>query len=65
LAELSAHRLADSLNAGFILIAGSSISPSGDIAIGMEGHKQSGFGFEGGVAGLASYTVSSAVYMSM
>lgn len=58
-----AQRLALALNAGVIgILGGETLSPGG-VDIGAEGHKQSGFGAEHGMAGLASYSVSSSVYL--
>lgn len=57
-----AQRLGKVLNAGFVMITGTT-SPSGSfVEMGVEAHKQSGFGFEGGTAGLAEYSVCTAVY---
>ena len=57
-----AQRLSRCLDAGFITILGTSSPSSGGIDIGLEGHRQSGFGHEGGLEGLASYTVSTSTY---
>ena len=57
------HRLAMKLNAGVINICGSSAVGSGSVELSKEPFKQSGFGLEGGMEGLASYTISSAVNM--
>ncbi|MDB4032357.1 aldehyde dehydrogenase family protein [Porticoccaceae bacterium] len=59
-----AHRLAASLDAGLICISGTSTPLGGDVDLSIEGHKQSGYGFEHGMSGLASYTISSAVNIS-
>ena len=58
-----AHRLVQTLDAGAVIVIGTSGSPSGGINIGAEGHKESGFGFEGGIDGLASYTVTTSAHM--
>lgn len=57
-----AQRLGQRLNAGLVIIIGSSTPSGGGVALGVEGHRESGFGYEGGQAGLASYTVSTAVH---
>ena len=53
-----AHRMIQNIDAGGVIIKGTSSPSSGGVSIGMEGHRESGFGFEGGLEGLASYTVS-------
>lgn len=58
-----AKRLSQQLNAGLILIIGSSTPTSHFISLGLEGHRESGFGHEGGLAGLLQYTVSSSVHL--
>lgn len=58
-----AQRLGQALNAGFVVILGTATPSGGEVDLGMEGHKESGFGYEGGQAGLAAYTVSTAVHL--
>jgi acyl-CoA reductase-like NAD-dependent aldehyde dehydrogenase len=60
-----AHRLGQRLNSGFLLVVGTSTPTYDSVVIGMEGHRQSGVGYEGGLTGLAAYTVSTAVYLLM
>jgi acyl-CoA reductase-like NAD-dependent aldehyde dehydrogenase len=58
-----AQRLAQSLNAGTIMLVGTSTCSAGGFAdLGCEPHLQSGLGTEGGVAGLVAYTVSSVIH---
>ena len=59
------HRLVRDLNAGIVVIKGSSGPSTGAASMGVEGHRESGFGFEGGLDGLASYTVSTAADILM
>lgn len=60
-----AQRLGRHLNSGYLSIFGASpLSAGGGVDIGSEAHRQSGFGYETGLAGLASYTVSTAVHIS-
>lgn len=56
-----AQRLARRLNAGHLSIVGTSSFSSGGVELGLEPQKQSGFGHESGLAGLAAYTVSTSV----
>lgn len=56
-----AQRMGQELNAGIVIVAGSDTPSGGGVAVSVEGHKQSGFGYEGGLAGLAAYTTSSTV----
>ena len=56
-------RLASALNAGLIVVTGTSTPGAGGIDLGIEPHKESGFGTEGGLSGLAAYTVRSSVYL--
>ena len=56
-----AQRLGRRLNAGQLIVIGSSNPDAGTVAIADEPQQESGFGFEKGLAGLASYTVSTAV----
>lgn len=58
-----ATRMAQTLNAGLVKIIGSATFTENDREISIEPHKQSGFGAEGGLAGLASYTTSTAVHV--
>lgn len=58
-----AHRLGQRLNAGIAMVVGASSLSAGNADIGMEGHKESGFGHEGGLEGLAAYTVKTAVHL--
>lgn len=57
-----AQRLGQALNTGGLIIIGSSTPSGGNVDIGSEAHRESGFGFETGLAGLESYTVSTAVH---
>ena len=59
-----AFRLAQNLNAGTVVIVSTSTPGAGGFAdLGCEPHRESGSGAEGGVAGIAEYTVSSSVYL--
>lgn len=58
-----AHRLAQSLEAGVVMIIGTSTPGAGSIGLSIEPHRESGIGTEGGMAGLAAYTASSAIFM--
>ena len=60
-----ANRLAQSLDAGLIVIVGTASPSAGGIDLGVEPHKESGFGMEGGLAGLTAYTVSSSVHLCL
>ena len=53
------QRLVHSLDVGLVMVYGSSSIGAGCISPGIEPHKQSGFGVEQGLAGLASYSISS------
>ena len=57
------HRLGQRLNAGFVMVIGTSTLTYDAVIIGMEGQRESGFGYEEGLASLAGYTVSTAVYV--
>lgn len=57
------QKVSHGLNTGIIVVASTDKPSGGLISIGIEGHRQSGFGFEGGADGLAAYTVSSAVHL--
>lgn len=57
------QRLAQKLNAGITMIVGTSVPCGGGCAdLGKAPHRESGFGVEGGLEGLAAYTVSSVIY---
>lgn len=58
-----AQRLAQNLNSGHLAIIGSSTPSGGSVQINAEPQRQSGFGCEMGLGGLASYTVSTAVHL--
>ena len=58
-----ARRLGRKLNTGILAAVTTSTPTGGGVSIPMEGHKQSGFGMEGGVAGLKAYTVATMVNM--
>ena len=58
-----AQRLSQSLKAGFVMIFGASTPAEGGVDLGFEGQRESGFGHEGGLSGLNSYTVSTTVYL--
>ena len=59
-----ALRLAQNLNAGEVVIIATSEPSEGGVAdFGLEPHRESGLGTENGIAGLAAYTVISAVHM--
>ena len=53
-----AHRLVQQLDAGLVIIKGSNETLGCSVPLGMEGHKQSGFGMEGGQDWLLSYSVT-------
>lgn len=57
-----AQRLSQEINAGFFMITGASTLAECYREIGKEGHRESGFGAEGGLLGLSSYSVSTAVH---
>ena len=56
-----ARRLGRKLNAGIFACVSTSTPRGGGVSIPIEGHKQSGFGLEGGVEGLKAYTVATMV----
>ena len=56
-----AQRLGRRLNAGQLLIIGSPNPEGGAVSIADEPQRESGFGFEKGIAGLTAYTVSTVV----
>ena len=58
-----AHRLARRVTAGYMMIVGTDALSAGGVSIGGEAQKQSGFGTEGGLEGLAAYTAQSTVYI--
>lgn len=58
-----AQRLGQQLSAGSVLINSTSTPSGGFPELGVEGHRQSGFGYETGLAGLAAYTVTTGVYI--
>ena len=58
-----AQRLGRHLNTGHLVVISSSDLNDGTVAIADEPHRESGFGFEKGLAGLAAYTLSTAVYL--
>ncbi|MDA9095368.1 aldehyde dehydrogenase family protein [Porticoccaceae bacterium] len=58
-----AHRMGQQLDAGLIMISGSSNPISGFVNLGVEPQKESGMGFEGGRGGMEAYSVVSAVHM--
>lgn len=55
------QRLSACIDAGLITVTANPNSVGGGLPIGIEPQKQSGFGFEGGLEGLAAYTQSSQV----
>lgn len=55
------QRLGLQLDSGLLVNRASLNSAGGSIALSQEPHKASGFGYEGGLQGLLSYTVSTAV----
>ena len=57
------QRLGQRLNAGLITVLGTSTPQGGGVGPGTEGHKQSGFGVESKLAGLAAYSVSSTMFV--
>ena len=58
-----AHRVAQNLNAGFILTSSIPADATGIANFGTEPQRQSGMGFEGGRAGLEAFSVVSAIHM--
>lgn len=58
-----AQRLGQRLNAGFTTIVASSSPSGGFIDMGRDAHRESGFGHEGGMAGLEPYTLSSSIHL--
>jgi len=57
-----AQRMGQSLKAGIIQVMGTANPSGGGVSVSIEGQKQSGFGYIGGVAGLAVYTNASTVF---
>lgn len=57
-----AQRLAQEINAGYLQIIGTSMPVNCYREIGKEGQKQSGYGPEGGLQGLLSYSVRTAIH---
>ena len=55
------QRMGDELAAGLIYMVATGTPSGGNVSITIEAHKQSGFGFEAGIAGLAAYTAVSTV----
>ena len=56
-----AQRLGEQLNAGLLIVVGTSEPSGGGISISSDKHRQSGQGYSGGLEGLAAYTVSTTV----
>jgi aldehyde dehydrogenase (NAD+) len=62
-----AHRISHQLQAGSITV-NATATPRGGPGVGVvsvEGHKESGFGVEGGLEGLAAYLSTSAVQLNV
>ena len=57
------QRLAQKINSGHLAILGTSTLSPGGVGVSAEPHGQSGFGAELGMAGLESYSVSTAVHL--
>ena len=57
-----AQRLSQDLNAGTIMFMSSSTPAPCFRELGKEGHRESGFGIEGGLLGLTSYSLSTSVH---
>lgn len=55
------QRLGQQLDAGLLVNRASVNAAGGSIALSQEGHKESGFGYEGGLSGLLSYAVNTLV----
>ena len=53
-----AQRLGERLNAGLLVVLGTSQPSGGGISTSSDKHRQSGQGYSGGLEGLAAYTVS-------
>jgi acyl-CoA reductase-like NAD-dependent aldehyde dehydrogenase len=57
------QRLGQRLSAGSIVVLSTSTPQSGGVAPGFESHKESGFGVESKLSGLASYTLTSTMFV--
>jgi acyl-CoA reductase-like NAD-dependent aldehyde dehydrogenase len=57
-----AQRLAHDINAGTVMFMSGSTPVASFRELGKEGHRESGFGVEGGLFGLASYSLSTSVH---
>lgn len=57
------QRISQGLDSGLVVVLSTDKPCGGFAPIGIEGHKQSGFGYEGGLDGLAAYTISSAIHL--
>ncbi len=60
-----AHRVAQRLNVGGVVVMGTSTPAPLWENMGVDPQKQSGFGAEGGMDGLASYCATSAIYVQL
>ena len=60
-----AHRVAQNLNAGLVIVSGSTDAPTEYVDLGMEPHRQSGMGYEDGIEGLEAFSVTSAIHMGI
>ena len=60
-----AQRLIQDINSGYVQIIGTPTPVEVYLEIGKEGFRESGFGREGGMQGLTSYSVSTAVHQWM
>ena len=58
-----AQRLTKKIDTGCLVIVGTSTPSEGSVDIGSSPQRQSGFGCESGLEGLASYTVSTATHL--
>lgn len=57
-----AQRVIQEINAGYIQLIGTATPAKCYWEIGKEGHRESGFGPEGGLPGLTSYSISTAIH---
>ena len=57
-----AQRMGRDIKSGMIQIFGSAAPSGGGVSVSIAGQKQSGFGYVGGVDGLAAYTYASTVF---
>ena len=57
-----AQRLGQALNTGRLIILGTS-SPSGNVDLAADKHRESGFGYSGGLESLEGHTVSTTVHL--